>query len=298
MIGTSTDIPPKLAEQEHELDLVDVIRFIYSNLATLAICTILGIGCGIAVANYIPNKWETEVTLQIGKVPFLKGLEYIDPPAQVAEKIKSPLFLSKIIWRIYGKDIDPDSPEADLLYKDLKVAVVKDVNLVTIHVFGRSPEAAYRNAGILAETVIEEHHTMSEPYLAAAKKRLAEVDAALARNRMVSSKVDKIEQSRASGENGTTLVQLALIDAKARENEKLHMDQTELEALLSVSHVQQTKVVGRTLVPRVPSSPKRGLLFVVGAFAGLMLGLVVSFGAAIRRASHSPKSEPLTKLRE
>lgn len=271
------------ATDEREIDLIDIAHFLRVNIIILVVCLLLGIVGGLAIFSYIPYKWRADVTLQIGKIPIMKNFVFIDSPVQVVEKINSPSFLSRMLSLMYGNNVAPDSPTAALLYKDLEASVVRGSDLVNVHVFGWTAGEAYKNAGILADSIVAEHRTMAAPYLNGMQKRLTEVDDNIARNREVLSKVDDIEENAPSRNEANALLKVALIDAKVTEIQKLKKEQAELEETISATKLQATSIVGRSLVPRIPSSPELGLLIIGGAFIGLLLGLLLSFGASILR---------------
>jgi hypothetical protein len=268
---------------DQEIDLVDIIDFLRINFLTWVVCLLIGMAGGFAIFSVLPYKWQADVTLQIGKVPVMQNFVYIDSPPQVVEKINSPLFLSKMLVLMYGRNVPSDSPTAALMYKDLKASLVKGNDLVNVHVFGWTADEAYKNAGILADAIIAEHRTMATPYLSGMQKRLAEVVHNIERNREVLTKVNAIEESAPAKTEANALLKVALIDAKATEIQKLKKEQTELEGTLSAATLQTTSIVGRSLVPRTPASPKLGLLLIGGGFIGWLFGLLLSFGLLIRR---------------
>ena len=286
MTESQVDLMYKAVPGSRDIDLVDVFGFFRENLAVLLFSIFLGVLVGLAVFAYLPYKWSANITLQIGKIPILQNFDYIDPPTEVAEKIKSPLFLKKIGTLVYHRQVDPDSLVGQLLYKDLKSSVVKGRNQETVQVFGRSPDEAYNNAGVLARTVVDEYQAMAEPYLKQTKKRLADVTANIERNRNVLKNLDSIEQGSPSRNEANALLKLTLLDAKSDEIQKLQTEQTRLELLLTAANMQQTKVVGRSLMPRKPASPSRAILIVGGAFFGLVLGFLVSLALSVRRRSN------------
>jgi capsular polysaccharide biosynthesis protein len=265
-----------------EIDLGDMLNFVRKYFVILMVCTLLGMAGGIAVYSHSPFKWQADITLQIGKMPVMQKFDYIEQPVEVIQKITSPLFLSKMITLMYGKDFAPGSPTAQLLYKDLKVSEVKGSSLVKINVFGWTANEAYKNAGLLAGTLILEHRQLKASYLSGMRKRLAEVVAEIAQNRKTLSKVGAIEKNTSSRNETNALLRLALIDAKSGEIQKLKAEQAQLEEMLSASELQPTRIVGRSLAPQAPSSPKLRLLVIGGAFIGLLLGLLLSFVLLIR----------------
>jgi hypothetical protein len=269
--------------KEREIRLPDIVDFVKGNFATIVACVLLGIASGITFCIYLPNKWQADITLQIGKIPIMQNFIYIDQPSDVVEKIKSPLFLSRMIFAMYGKNAGPNSPTSQLLYKDLSASVVKGGNLVKVNVFGFTADEAYRNAGILADSVIAEHQALAAPYLNGLRKKLADIIANIKQNNETLTRIQTIEQSAPSRNEANALLKLTLISAKMSELQKLNEERAKLEESLSTARLQPTTVVGRSLVPQAPSSPKRGLLIIIGAFFGLVLGVLLSFGMAIRR---------------
>lgn len=282
MNENNVEISRGIDEEENEIDLIEIFSFAQKHIVKLTICTALGVLGGVATYAYLPSKWEADVTLQIGKIPILKNFDYVDSPPEVVEKIKSPLFLSKMVSLMYGKDVAPDSPTGRLLYKDLNASLIRGNNLVIVRVFGWTADEAYKNAGILGESIVAEYRAMADPYLSGAQNRLKDVTASIERNQAVLAKVNAIEQSAPSKNEANALLKVALIDAKATEIQKLKAERAQLEEILSAARLQTTSIVGRSLVPQYPSSPKRGPLIIGGAFIGLLLGLLLSFGSLVR----------------
>lgn len=283
-----TDCEMKMAnedtEKKLEFRLVDVLQLVRNNLMTFALFLLLGVVGGITVYGYLPPKWQADVTLQIGKIPIMQNLVYISAPVEVVEKIKSPLFLSKMLSAMYGNEVNDDDDQiSSLLYKDLKVSMIKGSDLITVRVFGRNAAEAYKNAGILADSLIAEHQALSARHMALVKNRLTEVGADIARSREVLTRVDLIERALPSKHEANALLKIALIDAKTTEIQRLKTEQSKLEELLSAANLQTTRVVGRTLMPKSPTSPSLPLTIAGGAMLGLLLGLLWSLSALIHQ---------------
>lgn len=270
---------------EQEFDIIDIISFLRVNVFVISICTLLGISGGLIAFSYLPYKWRADVTLQIGKIPVLQSFDYIDPPTEAAEKIQSPLFLSKMGEQMYGHKVNPDSPTGELLYKDLKASVVNGGNLISVHVFGWTAEDAYKNAGILGNAVVDMYQAMAAPYLLETKKQLDNITSSLEKNREMLRKLDSLESESPSRTEANALLKLTLINSKTDEIQKLQVEQTRLGLLLAATNLQQTKIVGRSLLPRKPASPRRGILIIGGALLGLMLGFLLSVSVAVHRRS-------------
>jgi hypothetical protein len=276
-------VSPEFTLKEQEIDLVDILGFIRGHRVILVASLILGLIGGITIYSYLPNKWQADITLQIGKIPVRQNFVFIDPPAQVIAKINSPFFLSKMLPLMYGKNITSDSPTAAMLYKDLKASLVRGSDLVNVHVFGWTADEAYRNASIVADSIVAQHRAMAAPYLGGMQKQLSEIIDDIARNREVLMKVNAIDESAPAKNEANALLKVALIDAKSTEIQKLKKEQAQLEETLSVAQLQTTSIVGRSLVPRTPASPKLGLWIIGGGFIGLLLGLLLSFSVSVRR---------------
>lgn len=274
---------PEFTLKEQDVDFFDIFGFIKKHSMIFAACFMLGLIGGIAIYSYLPNKWQADITLQIGKIPVRQNFVFIDPPAQVIAKINSPLFLSQMLPLMYGKDTPSDSPTAAMVYRDMKASLVRGSDLVNVHVFGWTAEEAYRNASIIGDNIVALHRIMATPYLSGMQKQLSEVNEDIKRNQEALMKVNVIEQSAPSKNEANALLKVALIDAKATEIQKLKKERSQLEETLSVAQLQTTSIVGRSLVPQTPASPKLGLWIIGGGFMGLLLGLLLSLGVSVRR---------------
>jgi len=151
-------------------------------------------------------------------------------------------------------------------------------------VLGWTPQEAYKAAGVLAETVVDQYRKMSEPYLLNIKRRLAEVSDDLARSRKVLNNVHTLEKFTPARTESNALLKLAMVDSKTTEIQRLQAEQARLQSLLTAANLQETKLVGRSLLSRTPVSPRRSLLILAGAFMGSMAGVLISFLRTIWRS--------------
>jgi LPS O-antigen subunit length determinant protein (WzzB/FepE family) len=265
-------------------DLFQLFEFLRLNFFTLALCVALGVAGGIVIFAYLPYKWVADVTVQVGKVPFLEALDYVEPPDQVMEEVRSPLFLETVAVDLYGSPALPHSAVSELVYKDLRTSASKDGGLITFHVFGRTPQEAYKAAGVLGDKVVDRYQKRAKPYITNLKQRLTEATEQLAASRAVLSKVHASDKASPARTDSNALLKLAMIDAKMTEIQKLQMEQSRLQSLLTASSLHETKIVGRSLLPQTPVSPSRGLILLAGAFVGVLLGVIISLVRTVRRS--------------
>lgn len=284
MSKNDTDVRHFTVSREKDIDLVNMFYFFREYFVTLMVAVLIGVMGAAAIYAYLPNKWQADVTLEIGKIPVLDHFDYIDVPDRVVEKIKSPLFLERMVSKIYGNNLSANSRSAQLFYKDLKATVDSTSHLVTIQVFGWSAEKAYESAGILANSIVAEHREMAESYLRVTQKHLTEVAAELEQNHAMLAKLNALEQSSPPKTEANALLKLALVDARVNRIQKLQEERAKLEELVSTARLQATHIVGRSLPPQAPTSPKLGLLIAGGALLGLLCGVLISLAAVVRRS--------------
>jgi LPS O-antigen subunit length determinant protein (WzzB/FepE family) len=267
-----------------EIDILDIFGFIKYHFFILILFIFIGGAAASVIYASLPKKWESEVTLQIGKVPVLNTLEYMDVPAALVEKIKSPEFLSRVLKEIYGNQIDRSSPTAELFYHDLSVSPVRESSLITLRVFGWSPEEAYKNADIVGNTIVKESLANTAQYFKNAEAQLNEVSAEIRLNEGRLNKASEMEQDATKKNDASTLMKLALSDGIVSRIQMLQKEKARLENLISASQFQEMRVVAKSLPPLSPSSPRLGLLIIGGALLGLFLGVLLAL--FLQRRAH------------
>ena len=139
------------AEYEDEVDLRRYRRFVTAHWMVLAGCAAAGAIISVAVASFLPARYQASATLLI--LQPTGGTPLVLTPATAKALLVSPAMVSETINEL-GLNHDGITAQ-DLMNGALDVEPVAATNLVRIDVTLRDPSAARKIASLLASKAVE-----------------------------------------------------------------------------------------------------------------------------------------------
>ena len=123
-------------EPADELSLADLISFLQEGWKTIATITTVSTGLGLGVAFLLPEKFAASALLEPAKVMG----NPIEPPAMLAEKMRSPTYYSPATLQVcgYAEEKNP----AQEFVNDLQPRVARQSAFVSVSIKGASPAQA------------------------------------------------------------------------------------------------------------------------------------------------------------
>lgn len=269
---------------DDEIDLVDVWLAVRRHKVTFLGAFILSALAGVALALFMPTKFEHSIVLEIGVRPGgatlagrdNDGFELIEEPESVREKIVASYVPEEV------RRLQTESPSASVP-NDVGVKTAKGTRIVTLSVSASAGAAASVNAllGNVADRVLLDHNAS----LSRRVDLLREV--ALERLQEVEAQLEFLQDSRrqvaASGAAAEKALTLLMVDSQMQ---RLSAEKSAIERELRVDlglEAQPTRIVVGPLRELRPESPGPLLLIALSLLVGVVLGFGVVLFAAIRQ---------------
>lgn len=274
-------------ETTDELSLLDILDFLREEagmiLATGGAATLLG----LAAAFLLPEKFVGSALLEPARVLG----NAIEPPAVLAEKMRSPTYYAPSTLAACG--FAGKRNAAQEFVKELGPKVGRQSAFVSVDVKLASTDMVRQCLNAVADDVKKEQTLLAAQQIAVAKERLKREQEKLAvaenfMNSMSSKMIDVLRKSAGFEVTGSTFVFMNML-GKQSEIASLKSSIDTLSMQLSEP---QTKPAGLAVpmdIPEVKVEPKRALIAAASLAAGLFLGLLVAVARrALRRARPAP----------
>jgi len=274
-------------ETTDELSLLDILDFLREEarmiLATAGTATLLG----LAVAFLWPEKFQGNALLEPAKVLG----KPIDPPAVLAEKMRSPTYYAAST--LAACNFAGKRNAAQEFVKELGPKVGRQSAFVSVDVKLASTDLVRQCLNAVVDDVKKEQALLATQQIAVAKERLKreEEKLAVAENFMNSLSSKTLAQARNSLGSDVTGSTLVFVAMQAKQIEIAGL-KTSIDNLSMELAEPQTKLAGLAVpmdIPEVKVEPKRALITAASLAAGLFLGLLVAVARrALRRARLAP----------
>jgi uncharacterized protein involved in exopolysaccharide biosynthesis len=248
-------------EGSNEISLRDFAGFFKRNKLPIVFWGAAGLLLSTTYILMAQTKYEARWQMQMAQFAGANS----EDPAALIQRLRMVTSYSLDVQESCGVHVDGDTN--DYLDNILKVDVVKTVpNSVEMKVRASSPEQAKRCAETIFAMIVTQQRSLIEERMAGRQEQLKEYQQAL---REEQQQLDTIKKTEI-GNFGY----LAKLDKLSWLRTRI--DALQEESLLSQKH--PTRLVAPIYVPSKPVSPKVGLLLLMGALLGLMLGLVYALG--------------------
>jgi len=240
---------------DNEISLHDICEFLKHGWPTAAKTSIIFGAIGICIAYLIPKQFEATAQIETG---YVLGHE-IDSAAKLAEKMRSPTFMSKSTLKVCGLEEISDPAQTRALLKKLKPQLPRNSQFITVAYSSIDGSVANNCLKAVLHDVVVSQAALSRYALesasddvalikkrieAAQKKRAQEIlynkeKLKSLKNRLASAQsfVDRFQQRAASfefndGQFGASALFLTTMFAKQDEIRDLHVQVSNLEMVI------------------------------------------------------------------
>ena len=260
-----------LANQDDEISLLDILRFLKGAYKTILVFGALGLAIAIAYLVITPNRFEAVAQIQMAQTSGANNLNSlgvnIEEPALLIARLSSPSSFSAGAIAACGQQAQSNSALAAV--QTIKLTPIKGIsNVVELKTVGPTSEAASICAQAIFELIKTSQAQIQAPYLEEAQTRLVEDKSRLDQAKALVAKADK---------SGAVMGAAAYLST--RDEIKLLSDQMALlQDLISFSQSHVTRLVSPIYASDNPVAPKKRIALLAGLLGGLLLGLLIALG--------------------
>jgi LPS O-antigen subunit length determinant protein (WzzB/FepE family) len=264
-----------LANQDDEISLLDILRFLKGAYKTILVFGALGLAIAIAYLVITPNRFEAVAQIQMAQTSGANnnnnnlnslGIN-IEEPALLIARLSYPSGFSAGAIAACGQQAQSNSALAAV--QTIKLTPIKGIsNVVELKTVGPTSEAASICAQAIFELIKTSQAQIQAPYLEEAQTRLVEDKSRLDQAKALVAKADK---------SGAVMGAAAYLST--RYEIKLLSDQMALlQDLISFSQSHVTRLVSPIYASDNPVAPKKRIALLAGLLGGLLLGLLIALG--------------------
>ncbi|QWD34000.1 hypothetical protein G6676_01640 [Polynucleobacter paneuropaeus] len=262
------------AEDESEISLLDILRFLRGAYKTILVFGVLGITLSIAYLAITPKQYEA--TAQIAMAQIGTANTNINPlgtnieePALLVSRMSLPT--SYTPQTIAACGLDDSSNAGAILSKSIKLfPATGAANLVELKTFGPSQEAALSCANAIFELIKTTQSQILMPYIDEAKMKLVDDEGRLAKAKDLVAKADK---------SGSVMSAAYL---STRDEIRYLLDEiTALKNVVTSNQNRATRLIAPIYASDLPISPKKRMALAGGLFGGLFLGLLIALARQV-----------------
>ena len=262
-----------LANQDDEISLLDILRFLKGAYKTILVFGALGLAIAIAYLVITPNRFEAVAQIQMAQTSGANNNNLnslgvnIEEPALLIARLSSPSSFSAGAIAACGQQAQSNSALAAV--QTIKLTPIKGIsNVVELKTVGPTSEAASICAQAIFELIKTSQAQIQAPYLEEAQTRLVEDKSRLDQAKALVAKADK---------SGAVMGAAAYLST--RDEIKLLSDQMALlQDLISFSQSHVTRLVSPIYASDNPVAPKKRIALLAGLLGGLLLGLLIALG--------------------
>ncbi|QWD87310.1 hypothetical protein AOC06_01640 [Polynucleobacter paludilacus] len=257
------------AQDESEISLIDILRFLKSAYKVILVFGVLGIALSIAYLAITPKQYEA--TAQIAMAQIGTANTNINPlganieePALLVSRMSIPTSFTPQTIAACG--VDDSGNAGAILSKSIKLTPAKGVaNVVELKTFGPSQEVALSCANAIFELIKTTQSQILTPYIDEAKSKLADDELRLAKAKDLVAKADKFGSVMSTAYLST------------RDEIRYLLDEiTALKNVVTSNQNRTTHLVAPIYASDLPISPKKRIALAGGLFGGLFLGLLIA----------------------
>lgn len=265
-----------------EINLFELVEILKNEWKIWVGTTLIGALLASLLVFILPPKYEASAIVRVGQVGLvgqvgqvgqgITGATMIETLPDVVERIQSPAFRRAVADKLLGKNAGQE--EVAQVMGRLKASppkVLKGTNLVEINATGQTPDEAPKTAQAILDNLMERHSPLFDQAVEQLKTRLAESAQYLA-----SFEKDQLAGVAATQRQEAAFVQLAQL-AESSRYASLRNQQFAIENALLPLNTRPTQAVEAISVSDHPVSPKKPLILVLGALAGVLVGGLLVF---------------------
>jgi uncharacterized protein involved in exopolysaccharide biosynthesis len=268
----SQNLPQPLdLNSDHEVSLIDILRFVKSAWKAIAIFGFIGIALSIAYLASTPKQYEASVQITMAQIGAANNSNNNNPlgvnieePALLVSRLSSPTSFTPEVIAACGLQ---DQANASVLFsKSIKLTPAKGVaSVVELKTFGPTPQAAQECALGVFELIKTTQSKIVAPYIEEAKIKLADDEDRLAKARDLVLKSDKSGQAMSASY------------LSIRDEIRYLLDEiTSLRNVITSNQNRSTRMVAPIYANELPIAPKKRMVLATGLFGGLFLGLLIA----------------------
>ncbi|MDO8714683.1 MAG: Wzz/FepE/Etk N-terminal domain-containing protein [Polynucleobacter sp.] len=267
--------PPLDLNVDHEISLIDILRFFKSAWKAIAIFGLTGMALSIAYLAMTPNQYEASVQIAMAQIGAANNNNNnnnnnsplgvnIEEPALLISRLSSPTSFTPEAIAACG--LQEQANAGVSLSKSIKLTPAKGVaSVVELKTFGGTPKSAQDCALGVFELIKTTQAQIVAPYIEEAKVKLADDE-----DRLQKAK-DLVARSDKSG---------AAVGASylsTRDEIRYLLDEiTALKNILTSNQNRATRMVAPIYASDMPIAPKKRMALAAGLFSGLFLGLLLA----------------------
>mgnify|MGYP000087120983 CR=1 FL=1 len=190
-------LDPAKADDQVEISLLDILRFLKRAYKTILILGVIGIAAAIVYLLVAPKKYEATAQIVMAQIGAANNNNNLNPlginieePVLLVSRMSLPTSFPAQTISTCGFDgiVEPGAT----LAKSIKLSPAKGVpNVVELKTVGPSREAALSCAGAIFELIKTTQSQIVAPYIEEAKIKLADDEARLDKAKELVSRADK-----------------------------------------------------------------------------------------------------------
>ena len=266
-------------EEQYEISITDVFYSIRKNLKLLLISLIVGAFFGLILTFIIPKQYQATALVKIGQLGNIGSAGIpIESSLQVLDRIKSRSFQDDVLGALKIETIDDDNSLVKRFRETLIIKLEKS-DLITLSVKALSRKEAQRQLVAVVIQLNIAHNKISNPTITRLNLELDSIKNDLKFAEFESKRIANLLEVQADSVTDKKFSQVALLSSlhMSLESEIRSFNDSKrlLEERLSVERTFPTHVLGRVEVTRKAVFPKKTIFVPIGAFLGLLLGIIL-----------------------
>ena len=258
---------------EDNLSLTELADFFKKYWKGIAIGGLIGGLLGIAVATFIPPKYQATAIIQVGKVANVD----IESPSVLVEKIKFPMYYSSNTYDECNVAdlIEPGS----FLAKHLNPVVAKNAPIITISYTEKDITRAKKCLESVLGDIRVNQSEISKPILDSKRNQLDNLRQKLASAEDVIKSLASNKRNFDFSDSKFSASTLLLATTLNKENEikDLRTQINDMEITLAEPQTKEAYLVTPIYAPNVIVEPKRTLIVILASIIGCILVMGVFF---------------------
>lgn len=256
-------------DDQGEISLLDILRFLKSAWKAIAIFGLIGIAASITYLAITPKQYEA--IAQIAMMQISAANNNINPlgvnieePALLIARLSSPTSFTPPVISACG--LGDQANAALALSKSIKLTIPKGVaNVVELKTVGQTPQAAQACNLAVFELIKTTQSQIIAPFIEEAKVKLLDAEGHLQKAKDLVAKADKSGSAMGAAYLST------------RDEIRYLLDEiTALKNVVSSNQNRATRLVAPIYASDAPIAPKKRVALIAGLFGGLCLGLLIA----------------------
>lgn len=271
----------EFAQQDREISLLDILRFLKSAYKTFTITGVVGLATAIAYLAIAPKQYEAVVQIAMAQIGTSSNINNIgnnsvnplginiEEPSLLISRLSSPTSFTPEVMGACKTDTDPNSSAA--LAKAIKLASPRGVaNVVELRTFAASPQDAKSCAKAIFELIKSTQAQIMAPYVEEARIKLLDDEERLHKARDLVAKADK------SG------LAMGAAYLSTRDEIRFLMDEiTALKNVVTSNQSRATRLIAPIYTSDTPIAPNKRMALAGGLVGGLFLGLLIALARKV-----------------